>query len=209
MQFRYSLRRYFAFQMDNNGGNTSLNARSFINNLDNRYNYVNLTEGKRRFFSLGVKKHRIHGTKQQAYNAPFFSFSLSLPSRFRSQPFSQQLRVFLRILLPRSRDSYRFLASFQQNGGKDHIELRNSFRLPKKKNSNEINSIKNDSRYIHIYIYKIPRKRIAISIRLAEIRAEKSKYQEGGLEFRNTYRRGSQRRLLRVAGNWNKNETLD
>lgn len=82
------------------------------------------------------------------------------------------------------------------------------FDYREKKNSNEINSIKNDSRYIHIYIYKIPRKRIAISIRLAEIRAEKSKYQEGGLEFRNTYRRGSQRRLLR-AGNWNKNEILD
>lgn len=206
MQFRYSLRRYFAFQMDNNGGNTSLNARSFINNLDNRYNYVNLTEGKRRFFSLGVKKHRIHGTKQQAYNAPFFSFSLSLPSRFRSQPFSQQL--FLRILLPRSRDSYRFLASFQQNGGKDHIELRNSFRLPRKKKL-ERNKFDQERLTIYTYIYKIPRKRIAISIRLAEIRAEKSKYQEGGLEFRNTYRRGSQRRLLRVAGNWNKNETLD
>lgn len=208
MQFRYSLRRYFAFQMDNNGGNTSLNARSFINNLDNRYNYVNLTEGKRRFFSLGVKKHRIHGTKQQAYNAPFFSFSLSLPSRFRSQPFSQQLRVFLRILLPRSRDSYRFLASFQQNGGKDHIELRNSFRLPRKKKL-ERNKFDQERLTIYTYIYKIPRKRIAISIRLAEIRAEKSKYQEEGLEFRNTYRRGSQRRLLRVAGNWNKNETLD
>lgn len=206
MQFRYSLRRYFAFQMDNNGGNTSLNARSFINNLDNRYNYVNLTEGKRRFFSLGVKKHRIHGTKQQAYNAPFFSFSLSLPSRFRSQPFSQQL--FLRILLPRSRDSYRFLASFQQNGGKDHIELRNSFRLPRKKKL-ERNKFDQERLTIYTYIYKIPRKRIAISIRLAEIRAEKSKYQEGGLEFRNTYRRGSQRRLLRVAGNWNKNETVD
>lgn len=206
MQFRYSLRRYFAFQMDNNGGNTSLNARSFINNLDNRYNYVNLTEGKRRFFSLGVKKHRIHGTKQQAYNAPFFSFSLSLPSRFRSQPFSQQL--FLRILLPRSRDSYRFLASFQQNGGKDHIELRNSFRLPRKKKL-ERNKFDQERLTIYTYIYKIPRKRIAISIRLAEIRAEKSKYQEEGLEFRNTYRRGSQRRLLRVAGNWNKNETLD
>lgn len=111
-------------------------------------------------------------------------------------------------MLPRSRDSYRFLASFQQNGGKDHIELRNSFRLPRKKKL-ERNKFDQERLTIYTYIYKIPRKRIAISIRLAEIRAEKSKYQEEGLEFRNTYRRGSQRRLLRVAGNWNKNETLD
>lgn len=77
MQFRYSLRRYFAFQMDNNGGNTSLNARSFINNLDNRYNYVNLTEGKRRVPTLllsGSKKASNSRHEATSIQRPLFFF---------------------------------------------------------------------------------------------------------------------------------------
>lgn len=83
--FRYSLRRYFHSSKWITMGNPS--TRLFINNLDNRYNYVNLTEGKRRVSTLllsGRKKHRIRSTEQQPYNVSFFSLSLSLPLRLRS-----------------------------------------------------------------------------------------------------------------------------
>lgn len=74
-------------------GNTS--TRLFINNLDNRYNYVNLTEGKRRVSTLllsGRKKHRIRSTEQQPYNVSFFSLSLSPPSFTLFDGFARNLK---------------------------------------------------------------------------------------------------------------------
>lgn len=99
-------------------GNPS--TRLFINNLDNRYNYVNLTEGKRRVSTLllsGRKKHRIRSTEQQPYNVSFFSLSLSpfvyALRRLRSQ-FKTRFAFFYEscYLGRERRGSYRFLASF-------------------------------------------------------------------------------------------------
>lgn len=162
--FRYSLRRYFAFHSFKwiTMGNTS--TRLFINNLDNRYNYVNLTEGKRRVSTLllsGRKKHRIRSTEQQPYNVSFFSLSLSpfvyALRRLRSQ-FKTRFAFFYEFcyLGRERRDSYRFLASFLpsffRRVSNEIVEKITSifeilFDYQKKKKTN---SIKNDSLYIYI-----------------------------------------------------------
>lgn len=163
--FRYSLRRYFAFHSSKwiTMGNPS--TRLFINNLDNRYNYVNLTEGKRRVSTLllsGRKKHRIRSTEQQPYNVSFFSLSLSPPSFTLFDGFARNLkhasRFFTNLATSVAREGvvidfsphfYRVSsADFPTKSWKRSHRSSKFFSITKKKK--KTNSIKNDSLYIYI-----------------------------------------------------------
>lgn len=173
-------------------GNPS--TRLFINNLDNRYNYVNLTEGKRRVSTLLREKKASNSQHGATAVQRFFFLSLSLSPfvyalrRFRSQ-FKTRFAFFYEscYLGRERRDSYRFLASFLpsffRRFSNEIVEKITSifeilFDYQKKKQIR--------SRTTHyIYIYIIPRKRITISIR-GNTSTRKSTYQEGELEFLGT-----------------------
>lgn len=199
-------------------GNPS--TRLFINNLDNRYNYVNLTEGKRRVSTLllsGRKKHRIRSTEQQPYNVSFFSLSLSPPSFTLFDGFARNLkhasRFFTNLATSVAREGvvidfsphfYRVSsAEFPTKSWKRSHRSSKFFSITKKKK--KTNSIKNDSLYI--YIYNSTQAYHDFHSRKYQHTKKHVSRRRIGIS-RNTYRRGSQRRLLRP-GNWNKNETLD
>lgn len=166
MQFRYSLRRSVISSKRIIMGNTS--TRLFINNLDITVNYVQLRKfnGREttRIDASSLREQKASNSQARNNNDTsffffflFFLFSPPLFDGFARNNFQNTLRVLRILLLSVARGGIvidfsphfiEFLPPiFQQNGRKDRIDLRNSFRLSKTR-TKQIR-FKNDSRYIY------------------------------------------------------------
>lgn len=139
---------------------------------------------------------------------PFLSFFSPSLRRLRSQQFSKHTLRFtnLATLGRERRDSYRFLSAFYRVSSADFPAKwrKRSHRSPKFFSIiKKLERNKFDSRTTHD-IYIIPRN-LDFHSQIRSKYAKKYSSRTRELEFRNTYRPGFQRRLLRP-GNWNKNE---